>query len=234
MLAIQMIACVLLGQPLTEPVEIGSLVSQLGIRSVRGAGGGIAGTGGLGGQALPAPGPRDRHATRRSATGPRGWCGDRELLLTRATRVRLDYDRAPLTEVVQSLGEQAGFRVTLYPDNLRKWKYQKVTLSGPRRSPSGRRSTCLRCREAPAQSRDLHGIGGPREPTFALIDGASTAITPSCDHGPFRVSLLGDPLPARPQLTWHPRDAGRPGCNWGSPVAAERSRGIFPGPGSTR
>ena len=38
--------------------------------------------------------------------------------------------------------------------------------------------------------RQLHGIVGPREPTFALTDGTMRAVTPNSDHGPFRVSLL--------------------------------------------
>ena len=49
-------------------------------------------------------------------------------LLTQPSRLRLAFDEAPLTEVVKSLGDQAGFQVALYPENLPRWRSQKVTL----------------------------------------------------------------------------------------------------------
>ena len=49
-------------------------------------------------------------------------------LLTQPSRVRLDFDNAPLTQVVRFLSQQTGFKVALSPENLAKWKYQRVTL----------------------------------------------------------------------------------------------------------
>ena len=112
-------------------------------------------------------------------------------LLTQATPIRLDFERAPLTDIVRSLGQQAGFKVVLYPDNLPKWKYLKVTLKQPGPVPFWKAIDLL-CDAAQLQPNPgLSGIGGPREPTFALTDGASRTVTPNFDHGPFRVSLQG-------------------------------------------
>jgi hypothetical protein len=111
--------------------------------------------------------------------------------LTQPTQVRLDFDRAPLTDVVRSLSRQAGFKVVLYPDALPKWKYTRVNLREPE-PVSFWKAIDLLCDKAVIQPYpQLHGTAGPREPTFALTDGPSRAPTPNYDHGPFRVSLLG-------------------------------------------
>jgi hypothetical protein len=112
-------------------------------------------------------------------------------LITQPTRVRLDFQHAPLTDVVRSLSQQAGFKVALYPENLAKWKYAKVTLREPEPVPFWK-AIDLVCDAAQIQHNpQLHGIAGPREPTFALTDGTVRSVTPNFDHGPFRVSLLG-------------------------------------------
>jgi hypothetical protein len=103
----------------------------------------------------------------------------------------LDFERAPLTDVVRSLSQQAGFKIVLYPDALPRWKYSRVTLHEPEPVSFWKAIDQL-CDAAVLQPNPgLHGIAGPREPTFALTDGTSRALTPNYDHGPFRVSLLG-------------------------------------------
>ena len=62
-------------------------------------------------------------------------------LLTQPTYVRLDYEGRPRsTDLVQSLSRQTGFKVALYPQNLPRWKNQRVTLRRPGLFPSGRPS----------------------------------------------------------------------------------------------
>ena len=112
-------------------------------------------------------------------------------LLTQSTRVRLDFERAPLTDVVRSLSQQAGFKIALYPDTLPKWKYARVTLRETEPVPFWKAMDLL-CDAAVLQpNAGLHTAAGSREPTFALCDATSRVLTPNYDHGPFRVSLLG-------------------------------------------
>ena len=59
-------------------------------------------------------------------------------LLTQPTFVRLDFDGAPLSEVAQSLSRQTGFKIALYPQNLPRWKKQRVTFATLKFSASGR------------------------------------------------------------------------------------------------
>ncbi len=111
-------------------------------------------------------------------------------LLTQPSRVRLDFDNAPLTQVVRSLSQQTGFKVALYPENLAKWKYQRVTLRQADPVPFWKAIDQL-CEAAQLQHNpSIHGALSPREATFPLTDGAMRPIMPSSDDGPFRVSLL--------------------------------------------
>ncbi|MHB1558677.1 MAG: HEAT repeat domain-containing protein [Isosphaeraceae bacterium] len=135
------------------------------------------------------------------------------MLLTQPTRVRLDFDRAPLVQVTRSLSQQAGFKVALYPENLGKWNYTKVTLRRPE-PVTFWKAVDLICDAAELQqSPGLHGIAGPREPTFALTNGPSGSITPNSDDGPFRVSLLG--LHLQRDLTYGPSLPGVRGDAFG-------------------
>lgn len=135
------------------------------------------------------------------------------MLLTQPTRVRLDFDRTPLVQVTRSLSQQAGFKVALYPENLGKWNYTKVTLRRPE-PVTFWKAVDLLCDAAELQqSPGLHGIAGPREPTFALTNGPSGVTTPKSDHGPFRVSLLG--LHFQRDLTYGPSMPGAQGADFG-------------------
>ncbi len=146
-----------------------------------------AGTAGIARTQGGPPVERPRGPDSRRGTAPQ----DRRRLLTQPTRVRLDFDHAPLTQVTRSLSQQAGFKVALYPDNLSKWAYTRVTLHQPE-PVTFWKAVDLVCESAELQqSPGLHGIAGPREPTFALTNGPTRSVTPNFDHGPFRVSLLG-------------------------------------------
>lgn len=192
MLGVKLLMAMLLGQAPEGRADLGALISQLGAGRYAQREAASRTLEDLGRPALPAlraarssPDPEIRNRAAGLVEKIEG------SLLTQATRVRLDFDRAPLTDVVRSLGQQAGFKVALYPENLPKWKYQKVTLRQPE-PVTFWKAIDLLCDAALLQpNAGLHGIGGPREPTFALTDGPARSVMPSFDHGPFRVSLQG-------------------------------------------
>ncbi len=110
-------------------------------------------------------------------------------LLIQPSRVRLDFDNTPLSEVVQSFSQQTGFKVVLFPENLSR-KYQRVTLHQTDPLPFWKAIDQL-CEAAQLQPNpSSYGAVNPREPTFLLTDGAMRAVMPNSDDGPFRVSLL--------------------------------------------
>ena len=192
MLGVKLLMVVLMGQMPEETADLDDLVSRLGAGRYAEREAASRTLEDLGRPALPAlRAARSSHdpEVRNRASGLVQRIEG--TLLTQATRVRLDFERAPLPDVVRSLGQQAGFQVALYPENLPKWKYLKVTLRQPEPVPFWK-AVDLLCDAAQLQpSPGLNGIGGPREPTFALTDGAARALTPNSDHGPFRVSLQG-------------------------------------------
>ena len=127
-------------------------------------------------------------------------------LLTLATRVQLDFHDSPLPEVARSLGSQTGFRIELYPANLPRWRQQRVSLH-----ESGAidfwKAIDRVCDVAGLQyNPNMHGYIGNGEPIFALTDGTSRAMTPTSDHGPFRVSLIG--VEYQKRVTYAPSGVG--------------------------
>jgi hypothetical protein len=112
-------------------------------------------------------------------------------LLIEPTRVRLDFDDLPLNDVIQALNRQVGFRISLYPENLPRWKSERLTIH---------RSGLIEFWQAVDQLCDLadlqynpilQGYAGHREPIFTFTAAAVRTATPNFDFGPFRVSLLG-------------------------------------------
>ena len=182
--------------------------------------------------------PRPGGARRRGAAGPprRPDRADPEVrnraaglvqkiegaLLTQPTRVRLDFERTPLPEVVRSLSRQAGFKVVLYPDALPRWKYSRVTLHEPEPVTFWKAMDRL-CDAALLQpNSQLHGIAGPREPTFALADGAAGA-DPELRPRPVPGQPAGPPLPARHHLRDpDARGSGASACPTASPAPPGR------------
>jgi hypothetical protein len=192
MLGVKVLLLMLLGQVPEGQADPDELVPRLGADRYAEREAASVALEQLGRPALPAlrsaRGARDPEVRNRAAGLVQRIEGS---LLTQPTLIRLDFERAPLAEVVRSLGQQSGFKVALYPDNVPKWKYQKVTLRQP--GPvTFWKAVDLLCDAAQIQhDPGLHGIAGPREPTFALTDGSPRTLTPNFDHGPFRVSLLG-------------------------------------------
>lgn len=112
-------------------------------------------------------------------------------LLTEPSRIRMNFEHAALSDVVKSIGKQAGIQVVLYPENLAKWKYAKVSVRESQPVTFWRAIDLISEAAQIQHNPQMHGIAGPREPTFALIDNPSGFTTPNSDHGPFRTSLLG-------------------------------------------
>ncbi len=192
MLGVKLLVVAILGQMPDSGVGLEEMVGRLGANRYSDREAASKVLEGLGRPALPvlraARDSRDPEIrTRASGLVHR----IEDALLTQATRVRLDFQRAPLTDVVRSIGRQAGFQVVLYPDNLRNWKAQRVTLRQSGTVPFWK-AVDLLCESAGLQAfPELNGVDGPREPTFALTDATARPASPSFDQGPFRVYLQG-------------------------------------------
>jgi hypothetical protein len=111
-------------------------------------------------------------------------------LLTQPSRLRLDFQNAPLSDVARALSVQTGFRIDLYPYNLTKWRQKRVSLSEPAPVEFWKVIDRL-CDLAGLQyNPSMHSSGGQSEPIFGLTDGIGRTLTPVSDDGPFRVSVL--------------------------------------------
>jgi hypothetical protein len=112
-------------------------------------------------------------------------------LLTQPTRLRLDFEDAPLLDVAKSFSQHVGSKVALYPEDLPKWKYQRVTLRAKAPVDFWKAVDQL-CEAAGLQYYpNMNAYGTQRDAMFALAEGTMQTITPNSDYGPFRVSLLG-------------------------------------------
>jgi hypothetical protein len=192
MLGVQLLTFVLLGQLPGESADPDDLVSQLGASRYADRETASQALVRLGRPALTAlraaRGSQDPEIRNRASGLVQRIEG---FLLTQPTLIRLDFQRALLTDVVRSLSQQAGFKVALYPEGLPKWKYLRVSLQQPEPVPFWKAIDLLCDAASLEHNPGLHGIAGPREPTFALTDGPLRSPTPNYDHGPFRVSFMG-------------------------------------------
>jgi hypothetical protein len=112
-------------------------------------------------------------------------------LLTQPTYVRLDYEGTTLSDLAQSLSRQTGFKIALYPQNLPRWKSQRVNLRRPQLLPFWTAIDEL-CDIASLQyNPNMQGLAGGQDQVFALTEGVVRTVTPMSDQGPFRVRLLG-------------------------------------------
>ena len=155
---------------------------------------------------------------------------------------RLDFQDAPLAEVVRSFSEQAGIKLALLPENAPDLAGRRVTLHEPAPLPFWKAIDRL-CDAAHLQYNfGMHAFPNGREPAFPLFDGGVRPAAPVSDTGPFRVSVVGlhyqrdVDLPARPpQFAREPargRARPRPGRRpWSTSSSTPRSRWP-PSPGS--
>ncbi len=112
-------------------------------------------------------------------------------LLTQPTSVRLDFEGTTLADVASSLSRQTGFKIALYPQNLPRWKNQRITLRHSQSQTFWKALDDL-CDAASLQyNPGMQGFAGHQDQVFALTEGVVRTLTPISDHGPFRVRLLG-------------------------------------------
>jgi hypothetical protein len=146
----------------------------------------------LAGTALPAlrqgRGSRDPEIRTRSIALLRQIEGS---LLTQPTMVWLNFEDALLRDVVRSLSQRTGMKIGLFPENLPKWKAERITLRDSEPLPFWKAIDRL-CAGASLQNDlELRGISNSASPTLALSDRMTRPHHPVSDHGPFRVSLVG-------------------------------------------
>jgi hypothetical protein len=146
----------------------------------------------LGKEALPAlhlgSDSRDMEIRTRAAAILRKIEGS---LLSQPTMVRLDFHDTPLPEVVARLSQQTGMKISLFPENLPRWKAQRVSLREPEPIPFWKAVDRL-CFVASLQNDlELHGVASGGEARLSLTDRMTRPVQPVSDHGPFRVGLVG-------------------------------------------
>jgi len=112
-------------------------------------------------------------------------------LLTQPTLVWLNFRDESLCDVVRTLSQRSGMKIAHFPENLPRWKTERVSLQESQPLPFWTAIDRL-CAEASLQSDlELHGFANRTEPTLAVTDRMARPIQPVCDHGPFRVGLVG-------------------------------------------
>jgi len=110
-------------------------------------------------------------------------------LLTKPTMISLDIENQPLLDVVKILGDQAGIKLGLIPENSPNWQNRRITLHESAPLPFWRAMDRF-CEAGQLQYNvGGHGIPSSREPVFPLFDGGPRVPGPTSDTGPFRVSL---------------------------------------------
>lgn len=112
-------------------------------------------------------------------------------MLTQPTSISLQFQNAPLADVVKSVGEQSGVKLALVPESAPNWVSRRVTLHESGSLPFWKAIDRL-CDAAHLQYH--HGMNATqvgREPVFPLFEGGSRQTFPVSDSGPFRVSIVG-------------------------------------------
>jgi hypothetical protein len=112
-------------------------------------------------------------------------------LLTQPTLITLDFENRPIQEVLGAVSEQAGVKLTLFPENMPQWGTRRVTVHEKAPLPFWKAIDRL-CDVARLQyNLGMNGLPNGREPSFPLFDGARRPSAPAFDTGPFRVNVLG-------------------------------------------
>jgi len=110
------------------------------------------------------------------------------LLLTQPTLVTLDIKDRPLTEAVAIIGEQAGIKLTLMPENSPAWR-TSVTLVESSPLPFWKALDRLCVAGNLKYNLGMQGSSRNREPRLTLSAGREANSLPTSDLGPFRVQL---------------------------------------------
>ena len=201
MLGAKLLLVMVLGQAPAEQADPGELVSRLGAGRYADREAASQALERLGRPALPAlRTARDSHdpeIRNRAASLLQRIEGS---LLTQPTRVRLDFERAPLTDVVRSLEPAGGLQGRALSRQPPEMEVRKGHSAGARTGHllEGHRPP-VRRRPAPASSRAARHRRPPR--ADLRPDRRPVAL----GHAQFRSRPIpdqpdGDPLPARPEL----------------------------------
>ena len=110
------------------------------------------------------------------------------LLLTQPTLVTLDIKDRPLTEAVEAIGEQAGIKLALTPENSPAWR-PRVTLQESAPLPFWKALDRLCVAGNLQYNLGMQGSSRNREPLLTLFAGKEAHAGPISDLGPFRVQL---------------------------------------------
>jgi hypothetical protein len=129
--------------------------------------------------------------------------------LIEPTPIRFDLRQATLTEAIDEINRQSGFRISLAPERDAAAARRRVTLQS--REPM----TFWQAMDALCQAggvRPLAELGGSPSPSgegFSLGDGALAELGPSSDNGPFRVRLTSVHLQSEVRPGRSPEAASR-------------------------
>ena len=111
-------------------------------------------------------------------------------LLTRPTLVWLRFNDLPLAEVVSALSQQTGMKISLVPENLPRWKQERLSLHEPLPLPFWKAVDRFCAAGLLQHDLELRGVPAGNQLSLASIERNTHPVHPISDHGPFRVSLV--------------------------------------------
>lgn len=127
-------------------------------------------------------------------------------LLTMPTLIAMDFQDAPIAEVVRSIRDRSGVNLNLRPEESPAWKDRKVTAVEAEPVPFwpaiDRLCEAGRVRINPG----FPMVPGRGERSLTLIDGESRDPSPRFDTGPFRVRVVE--LDHQRKITYLPTQPG--------------------------
>ena len=131
-------------------------------------------------------------------------------LLVEPTQVSLNFDNAPLDEVVTALNRQAGIKLSLTPEIPALWSTRRVSMQTGKPLPFWKAIDQL------CEVGQLHYVFGGQsdfeqgDSTLALYDGFATSQGLYDDRGPFRVQLTSLQYQSEVHLSADHGRAGKP------------------------
>ncbi len=134
-------------------------------------------------------------------------------LLTQPTMLQADFEDVALSDLVRVLGERTGMSIALNPENLPRWRTERVTLREGEPIPFWQfmdRLCAAANLHAELEARGSMARGGT---ALKLSQRGGQPVYPTMDHGPFRVRLIDlefrhnlDFSPPFPPAGRNPRD----------------------------
>jgi hypothetical protein len=112
-------------------------------------------------------------------------------LLTQPSMIALDFRDVSLEEVVRTLSERSGMKISLFPQNLPRWRTDRLSLQDSEPLPFWKAIDQVCAAAGLHSDLELRGGSSRSEPTLTLIDRSARPVYPVFDHGPFRIYLIG-------------------------------------------